>query len=118
METAGDNEQVISALLGTSSVPLPHILIYRGKEGIVNNFRCTPKNVDVLIDAIEELAESVDDRKGCNNEFNWQATNEHGSLKGDDSFGAFPKSSTKVVSSSGRSLGPTQLYLSTLNTTR
>jgi len=56
MEFAGSNAKLIAALLGTKSISLPYILIYQGPRGLVKSFRCAPKHIKLLVDAVDELA--------------------------------------------------------------
>lgn len=56
MELHGSNAKFLKALLGTEGIALPYILIYQGSNGLVRSFDCAPKNIQVLVDAVEELS--------------------------------------------------------------
>jgi thiol-disulfide isomerase/thioredoxin len=59
-----DNPQtqdLCDSVLRTTS--FPYILIYKGHEGKIREFHCTPAKFQMLVDAVEELAE--DDDRVC-----------------------------------------------------
>jgi hypothetical protein len=115
MECAGSNAKFLKALLGTKSISLPYILIYRGSSGLIKSFECAPKNIQILVNAVNELAEPVAEIRGGNwglNGFEEQSTNPlPDSPRG---WNVLPNS----LDSQRKGLGVTQLYLSTLSATR
>ena len=108
MEFAGSNAKLIAALLGTKSISLPYILIYQGSRGLVKSFRCAPKHIKLLVDAIDELADSYVDEdlhEPVNTVLNEYVSSNIQHL-----------SDRKV--SRGSELGVTNLYLSNLSRAR
>jgi len=54
------NQDLCDSVLRTTS--FPYILMYKRQEGKIREFHCTPAKFQMLVDAVEELAE--DDRDG------------------------------------------------------
>ena len=63
MEYADSSAKLLVALLGTEKISLPYILMYRGSDGLVKSFPCAPKNINMLVNTVNELAnnDTVDD---------------------------------------------------------
>ena len=57
MQYDNPNNEEMSKLLNATK--LPYIIMYKGSRGKVNEFQCGPAKVQMLIDAVNELADPV-----------------------------------------------------------
>ena len=113
MELHGSNAKFLQALLGTEGVALPHILMYSGSNGLVKSFDCAPKNIQILVDAVEELLYPIAEDDDCGHEHEFNVHLPYNEVtNGDDA--TYREKTTSHTSG----LGATQSYLSTLSRVR
>lgn len=108
MKYDGKNEEILSAILGTHSIPLPYILMYKGSKGSVKGFQCTPNKVQMLTDAVNELADPVVK----------ESFGEHGNSIGEANGVDGPDPLSKpsdAAATTQKSVGATNTYLSKLS---
>lgn len=105
------NEEILSAMLNSQTIPLPYILIYKGSKGKVRGFQCNPNKIQMLADAVNELADPID-ADGNSSEGN-EEMNKLPPLNGDD---LDTSRDTMEETSSAKGLGATDSYLSKLST--
>lgn len=109
MEYADSNAKLLAALLGTDKISLPYILVYQGSDGLVKSFQCAPKNINTLVETVNEQTDNVIvDQKSREDDKNKHFQADSGSIHIEDNI-FNPDNSRKVA------LGATQIYLSSLH---
>eukprot|EP00986_Skeletonema_menzelii_P014124 scaffold8941_cov145-Skeletonema_menzelii.AAC.9 len=68
-----NNEEMCKLLNATK---LPYILIYKGSQGKVADFQCGPAKFQMLIDAVNEFADPIEEMVGSAEEMEWRVAQE------------------------------------------